>query len=875
MIQTLTTANDYTGTVIYSADSVRYKTKPSGGTTAGIRERLEGSNAHTCSTLQELAQRISQGITIQGAQLRDKLNPEDTSTDARFLSQQLFMIDIDNDEKRDGKKEKYKRADSIDTPEQIMDIARGAGLTPCIIAHSFSSGRIDPDGQAIPKYHVFFAVDKPITSNSEARRVILNLQHTFGAVDITTKDPARIYYGAPEGLPVIVIPAVNSSESLLNCYQEPENVSSPAPAAPTEDSGSLSWDAVLDDKSDPFADRERSRRGRGEEADPDVLLSMCDPNSDYSEWVKVSSSYKSAGGSLDVWLQWCSMYTGSKKSAQEQERENRTTWKGLKCSRNMTVATLKRFAKQSVPEEYASYMKALQPAKTSRKKDKPARAQSGEPVERWIGLDEDSEEKEGVQWLEYPKGKVKPQNWVDFAYETNKGVQVDAYLLADNIRKTSHYIFVKGADPNESVRRYWYSDGVYMPVNDEFIKSRIRMRLEIFGAYLCKKRYIEEAFYHLTIDPVFHSDGELNADENIINFRNGLLHIDTDEITEHTPAYLSTVQIPCDYKPGLDLRDCPTFTRFITNLGNSDLDSINTLIEYIGAVISNVSGARFKKALFLRGAGNCGKSQYIELMRRLLGERHFSSTSLDKLEARFGAYSLYNKRLAGDPDCKFLKLGDLNIFKQITGGDPLFLEAKCKNGFSYKYTGFLLFGCNELPYFGGDNGSWVYSRMLLINCGKPVTEQERDPLLIDKMYAEREAIVAVAVRMFKATIARRYRFIESASSRQLLEEYRGENDPVRNFLSDCCKLRQQGEPLNDGITQHRFYEVYCNWYASNGNRSAPSSQQFRRALAHAADVYDIKSIERGSNGQRFYCYTLTDEARRLYGAGDTLNYSGI
>jgi len=867
MIHELTTAHPYTGKLIYSADSKKYTHKP-----ATEKEKSDAktgtmsTKAHTSSTIFELAQAISQGRTISGAQLRPKQGNE--RTDERIINQQLVIADIDNVEKQkdsQGNTLEYRSANYIKDLQEILSICHGAGIEPCIIYESFSHGKPDPNGDPIPKYRAVFALSEPISEPATLRKMLANLIGLFkGNADNACKDPARMFYGTGADKEVYYCNVVNSSESLLNCYHEPE------PARPTQ----------KQEASRPAPARTTSK-GRAPEADPDVLLCMIDPNApnyggEESAFIQISSAYKAAGGSLDVWLQWCRGYTLGKKSAQEQEKENRTTWRGLHCTGAhgaVTIASLKKAAKKYAPDEYESYMQALneKPARTRKKKNS-APAVSSEADSEDLFREEPVKE-----WnpIPYPEDKQKPQNYIDFAFEniTNNKRTVDPYLLASNVRKTSRYIFVKGDDPAESARRYWYRNGVYNPVNDEFIKSRIRKRLEVFGSDLCKKRYIEEAFYHLTIDPVFHYDSELNADENIINFQNGLLHLDTGKLTEHTPDYLSTIQIPCNYTPGLDFKDCPTFTQFISRLGNYDNDSIQTLIEFIGVAISNVFGPIYKKALFLKGAGNCGKSQYFSLLGKLLGEKYFASTSLENLESRFGAYSLYNKRLAGDPDCKFFKIGDLNRFKVTTGGDPQKLEAKGKNEFTYKYRGLLLFGCNDLPFFGGDNGKWVYDRMLIIRCGPPVTDQERDPKIIDKLKAELEAIVSISVRALKNTM-KAYKFTESQASRQELSEYRDENDPVKRFLNECCILREENTVLRDGITQQRFYEIYLEWYRKNGNRSAPTVQQFRRSLTQATDVYNIKDLEKKSGNNRYYIYTVTEEARKQYGAFDTLPQYG-
>ena len=123
----------------------------------------------------------------------------------------------------------------------------------------------------------------------------------------------------------------------------------------------------------------------------------------------------------------------------------------------------------------------------------------------------------------------------------------------------------------------------------------------------------------------------------------------------------------------------------------------------------------------------------------------------------------------------------------------------------------------------------------------------------------------MAVQYLRACIKRKYRFTEGISSQHLLATYRNDNDPVRAFLAECCLLREEGAPINCDIQQRDFYRAYCNWYDDNGNRSRPSVQQFRRALTHAADVYDIKQLEKHSHGKHYYIYTLTPEARQRYG----------
>ena len=101
------------------------------------------------------------------------------------------------------------------------------------------------------------------------------------------------------------------------------------------------------------------------------------------------------------------------------------------------------------------------------------------------------------------------------------------------------------------------------------------------------------------------------------------------------------------------------------------------LMEFIGVCISNVKGWRMKKALFLVGQGDTGKSQLKSLVERLLGRGNFVGIDLKEIESRFGT------RLAGSSDMSFLSVDELKTFKKMTGGDSLFAEFKGQQAFEF------------------------------------------------------------------------------------------------------------------------------------------------------------------------------------------------
>ena len=220
------------------------------------------------------------------------------------------------------------------------------------------------------------------------------------------------------------------------------------------------------------------------------------------------------------------------------------------------------------------------------------------------------------------------------------------------------------------------------------------------------------------------------------------------------------------------------------------------LLEFGGACISNVMGSRMKKALFLVGKGDTGKSQLKSLVEQLIGRDNFISIDLSEMEARFGSSNIYGKRLAGSSDMSFMTVGELKAFKQCTGGDSIFAEFKGMNGFEFRYRGLLWFCMNRLPKFGGDDGQWVYDRIMQVECNNVIPKDKQDKMLLDKMYAEREGIVYKFVMALQTVIANGYRFSEPDSVSQARQQYMEDNNTVISFYHECMMEHRARLPTN-------------------------------------------------------------------------------
>lgn len=458
------------------------------------------------------------------------------------------------------------------------------------------------------------------------------------------------------------------------------------------------------------------------------------------------------------------------------------------------------------------------------------------------------------------KSKIPPFVKVD-----DKGYQsVSAPLLAKHIRENMFYIQVRDRG-NQAALRYVYENGVYVLYDLNMLYGKIKQYITDYNEELVKMSVVKETAQLLLSDLDYVSQDELNSDESIINFQNGLLKVTPDslELMPHSPNVYSTIQIPCCWcdEPILT----PIFDSYLSTLTNGDEALANLLLEYMGCSISNIQGWRLKKALFLVGDGNTGKSQLKSLAERLLGKGNYIGIDLSEVEARFGTGAIYGSRLAGSSDMSFLSVDELKAFKKITGGDSLFAEFKGQQPFEYVYKGLLWFCMNKLPKFSGDMGQWVYDRIMVVNCPNVIPREKQDKQLLDKMYAEREGIVQKCVQAVQQVIASGYRFSEPDSVSVARSRYQAVNSTVISFADECL-CPWPDDKINDSrCSTGTIYKVYVAWCKDNNNGFSKSAREFREELASHENKSFQEMVTR-RNGNTFYKdFTLTEDAQRDYG----------
>lgn len=440
---------------------------------------------------------------------------------------------------------------------------------------------------------------------------------------------------------------------------------------------------------------------------------------------------------------------------------------------------------------------------------------------------------------------------------------VSATRLAQFIRENLRYIFVQD-HAMSGARCYVYRDGAYRLMSRTMMLGVIKQHIVDYDEHLVKTHTLNEVYELLLTDNFFVSEEELNADETIINFQNGLLHLPDMKLLPHSPDVYSSIQIPCDW-PGRPMAT-PVYDRYMRMLTGGNSGHIRLLEEFSGVCLSNIKGWRMKKALFMYGPGDTGKSILKSLVEHLLGRGNFIGIDLAEIEARFGTGSIYGKRLAGSSDMSFLTVAELKTFKKCTGGDSLFAEFKGQNSFEYTFGGLLWFCMNRLPKFGGDDGQWVYDRIMQVPCVNVIPSEKQDKHLLDKLLSEREGIVYRLVTALKGVIANGYRFTEPESVREDRRRYQETNSTVITFFKDCMIPVPRGEKYRY-CTAMKVYAAYQGWCRDNNRGYAKSAREFKEELAAYLGMPAPSLTVRRREGMVYREYTLSVDAADNYVRG--------
>lgn len=382
-----------------------------------------------------------------------------------------------------------------------------------------------------------------------------------------------------------------------------------------------------------------------------------------------------------------------------------------------------------------------------------------------------------------------------------------------------------------------YENGVYKMMSDMEISNIVLQGLydDMLWGYRTKRNVSDKVACLLSIIP----DLNLTNDRGwILNLRNGLLNIYTRELKPHTPAFVSLVQSPVEYDP--DAR-CPVWLGCVKAwMEGPEADKKALLLQqFSGYCLS--SSMQYDKALFLVGDGGNGKSTFVDTISRVIGPDATSHIDLEGLYGQYGMKGLIGKRLNVIEEVHG-NYYQSNKLKKLISGEPVTIDIKYKDQFSFRPQAKFIFAVNIMPRV--DDTSTATERRIcaiqfLNNFRNNPNTQLRSSMGL--LAAELPGILNWMLDGAK-NLSENVGFVITMEQIAMLAEYRQENSSVEGFIAEVVELDESSE-----VSIRDLYEEYKSYCVKDG-RKFKGAIVFVKEMRAYGQRYGGFSFEDRSNG---------------------------
>ncbi|MDC9606579.1 toprim domain-containing protein [Xenorhabdus griffiniae] len=325
---------------------------------------------------------------------------------------------------------------------------------------------------------------------------------------------------------------------------------------------------------------------------------------------------------------------------------------------------------------------------------------------------------------------------------------------------------------SETVHHY---DGiVWRPVSDRDLKR------EMVAAFMEEKLPYSPHGISSAVDALKLQLPMMQPPErHLIGFSNGVFDLKACRFRPHRKHDWLLLTNDVEFNSPIlaeTLKDhAPQFWQWLNRATANCENKFDRVLAALFMVLAN----RYDWQLFLEitGAGGSGKSIFAEICSMLAGKGNTVSASMSALEIPRERALIVGYSLIILPD-QTRYVGDGSGIKAITGGDEVAIDPKHKQPYSTRIPAVVLAVNNNAMSFSDRSGG-VSRRRVIFNFSEVVPENERDPLLRDKIAAELPVIIRHLL----------HRFADPQSARRLLAE--------QQKSDEALDIKRNTDPLVD------------------------------------------------------------------------------
>lgn len=383
-----------------------------------------------------------------------------------------------------------------------------------------------------------------------------------------------------------------------------------------------------------------------------------------------------------------------------------------------------------------------------------------------------------------------------------------------------------GIVPYINVGTYWQK------IARKDIPSLIRNIISPAYRSMVKSGHITETIKRLTDDIQL----KLNVSESfwkqqdLLNFKNGVLNIVTGEFTTDRNNYIFDYVINSDYLPDCTESDAPNFMHFIkTSVGEENKEC---LLRSTGYIISSKTDA--KKAIFVIGAPDGGKSTYLKVIASAVSPELISNVSFSQISDPHYTMQYLGKRMNISYDNSSKPMDHEDVFKSITSNETITGRELYESPVQFTPTLKQIYASNY-PFNFKNPDEALYKRMIIIPFEYSVPPEKQDKQLFQKLLNEKNVILSLASKSLKALIESDYDFRMSDKGKAYIANRIAMLHSAEDFLDD----RTVCDECNN-VSSAVLFSHYEEWCRDNALKPIPRHEFMEHVLAYSPQIIRCK-----------------------------------
>ena len=321
------------------------------------------------------------------------------------------------------------------------------------------------------------------------------------------------------------------------------------------------------------------------------------------------------------------------------------------------------------------------------------------------------------------------------------------------------------------------------------------------------------------------------TDPDLIAVENGIFNYKTKELQPFDPelVYLSKSQVAYnDHAKNIIIHNDDDDTDWDVETWVEELSDDPEIIKSLWEIMSAIvrPHVRWDKAAWLFSTkGANGKGTLVTLMRNLVGQNSYASIPIDDFSGKnqFSLAPLLNATsVIVDENDVGTYIDKAANLKAVVTNDVITIEKKGKDRIAYQFYGFMVQCLNEFPQVKDKTNSFN-RRQLFIPMNKSFEGVERKYIKTDYLF--RQDVLEYV--LFKVLNTNFYTLSTPEASKEILEEFKSNNDPLYDFTSIMLE-----DLAWDVVPTDFLYDLYEAWYLKNVSKKGQigSKIKFKREV---------------------------------------------